>query len=205
MVDAGYITQKQASGQSKTPPKPIQKPKNELADRYYTDWIVDQLDDIIGTPEEDLIIETTLNSNIQNMAAASISETIAQNGEDRKFSQGAMVLMRPNGEVVALVGGKNYGTSQFNRVTQAIRTPGSSFKPLVYLTALEQGWSPDDTIMDEPITNWKYRPKNFGNEYYGEVTLEQALTLSLNTVAVRLMYQLGPDSVTAARPIPCTR
>ena len=195
MVDAGYITEAQAKGESKIPPKPTKKPTNAMADRYYTDWIVDSLDDLIGTPNEDLIVETTLNTDIQQTIQDSISTTIEKNGADKNMSQGAMVVMRPNGAVVALVGGKNYSSSQFNRATQSKRPPGSSFKPLVYLTALEQGWHPQDIIEDAPITRGRYRPKNFGNKYYGEVTIEEALTYSLNTVAYSLMKSTGPDAV----------
>lgn len=195
MVDAGYITEEEKNGQIKRPPIPTQKPSNELADRFYTDWIVDQLDDIIGTPKEDLVIETTLDTKIQNRLAQAIDKTIARNGANKNISEGAGVIMRPNGEVLALVGGHNYNLSQFNRATQALRPPGSSFKPFVYLTALEHGWSPDDTIIDEPITGSRYRPKNFGGKYYGEVTLEEALTYSMNTAAVRLMKDTGPTAV----------
>ncbi len=201
MVDAGYITQEEADGDLKAPPKPTQKPTNELADRFYTDWIVDELNALIGTPTEDIIVETTLNSNLQGAITQSISTVLGQAGQEKNISEGAMVLMRPNGEVVALVGGRNYNASQFNRATQSLRPPGSSFKPIVYLTALEQGWGPYDMILDAPITDSRYRPKNFGNKYSGEVTLEEALTFSLNTAAVRLMREVGPSAVlnTAAR------
>ena len=195
MVDAGYITEEQAKGDTKTPPKPTQKPTDAMAVRYYTDWIVDSLNDLIGTPNEDLIVETTLNPDIQQYIQDAISSTIEKNAEARNMSQGAMIVMRPNGAVVALVGGKNYSESQFNRATQAQRPPGSSFKPLVYLTALEHGFSPQTLIMDEPITRGRYRPKNFGHKYYGEVTLEEALTYSLNTVSFNLMKETGPDAV----------
>lgn len=195
MVDAGYITEEQAKGDNKIPPKPTQKPTDALADRYFADWIVDSLDELIGTPNEDLIVETTLNSKIQGYVQQSIASTIEQYGEDRQFSQGAMIVMRPNGAIVAMIGGRNYSESQFNRATQALRPPGSAFKPLVYLTALQNGWQPQDMIMDEPITKGRYRPKNFGHKYYGEVTLEEALTYSLNTVSFQLMKSTGPDAV----------
>ncbi len=195
MVDAGYITEDQANGNSKVPPKPTQKPTDELADRYYTDWIVDSLDDLIGTPEEDLIIKTTLDSRIQKHVQDEIASAVEQYGADRHFSQGSMIVMRPSGEVLALIGGRNYSASQFNRATQALRPPGSAFKPFVYLTALEHGWDPQHLIMDEPITTGRYRPKNFGHKYYGEVTLEEALTLSLNTISYQLIKEVGPDAV----------
>ena len=195
MVNAGYISEAQAKGDSKIPPKPTQKPSDLLADRFYSDWIVDSLDDLIGTPSEDLIVETTLNPRIQQYAQDAVTSTVEEYGEERHFSQGAMIVMRPNGSVVAMIGGANYSQSQFNRATQALRPPGSSFKPIVYLTALEHGWDPQDLIIDEPITKGRYRPKNFGHKYYGEVTLEEALTLSLNTVSFQLMKAVGPEAV----------
>lgn len=195
MADAGYITEEQAKGLSNVPPKPPQKPSTANAERYFTDWIVDGLDDLIGTPETDLIVHTTLYSDIQNVAQAAISDTLAKEGGDKKIGQGAAIIMSHDGAVLALVGGRDYNKSQFNRITQAQRQPGSSFKPFVYLTALENGWNPQSTIVDEPITQGRYRPSNFGNEYYGLVNLETALTYSLNTVAVRLTKDLGVDKV----------
>ena len=195
MVDAGYITEAQAKGESGIPPKPTEKPTDELADRYYTDWIVDSLDDLIGTPSEDLIIKTTMDSRIQKYMRDEVAASIEQNGPEHNFTQGAMVVMRPNGEVLGIIGGRNYSASQFNRATQALRPPGSAFKPFVYLAALEYGWHPQHLIMDEPITTGRYRPKNFGHKYYGEVTLEEALTLSLNTVSYQLIKDVGPDAV----------
>ena len=105
------------------------------------------------------------------------------------------MVMRPEGSVVALIGGADYAKSQFNRATQARRQPGSSFKPIVYLTAIENGWEPDDLVIDEPITKGRYRPQNFGGKYYGELTLENALALSLNTVAYQLIKDVGPPAV----------
>ena len=195
MVAAGYVTEEQLNGERKTPPKPTQKPTDALSDRYYTDWIVDSLDELIGTPEEDLIVETTLNPKIQKYVQDAITSTIEKHGAGKDITQGSMIIMRPNGSVVALVGGKNYSESQFNRATQARRPPGSAFKPIVYLSALEHGWDPQDLIDDAPITRGRYRPKNFGGKYYGEVTLEEALTYSLNTVAYNLMKEVGPNAV----------
>src|SRR5262249_39451535 len=151
--------------------------------------------DLIGTPEEDIIVETTMDPAIQKVAAESLYKVITENGVDRQISQGAVVTMLPSGEVLAMVGGTDYNINQFNRATQAHRQPGSSFKPIVYLAALESGYQPDDVILDAPFTEGRYRPKNFGNEYYGEVTLETALMLSLNTVSVRLVKDIGPQKV----------
>jgi penicillin-binding protein 1A len=195
MVDAGYITDKEAKHLTASAPKPAEKPTSGDSEKYYADWIVDNLQDLIGTPEEDIIVETTMNASIQRVAEASLIKAITDNGEAKKISQGAVVVMRPTGEVVAMVGGYNYSANQFNRATQARRQPGSSFKPIVYLAALESGWGPETVIVDEPFTEGRYRPKNFGGEYYGEVTLATALALSLNTVSVRLAKAMGPAKI----------
>ncbi len=193
MADAGFITDKELKAENAATPKPTPKPSDLMADQYYTDWVVDTLDELIGTPNEDLIVETTMNPRIQKYAQDAIADSVSKNA-GKNVSQGAMVVMRPNGAVVAIVGGTNYTQSQFNRATQALRPPGSSFKPIVYLTALEKGWHPNSWIIDEPI-NRKYAPKNFGGKYYGEVTLTEALTLSLNTVSVNLMRDVTPEAV----------
>ena len=194
MIDAGYLSQDEQNNLITKIPTPNRKPSG-TGERYYTDWIVDQIDDLIGTPKEDLIIETTMNARIQSTAEEALAKVIREHGEEKHMTQGAVVVMRPTGAVVAIVGGKDYGQSQFNRATQALRQPGSSFKPFVYLTALEHGWRPTDTILDEPIMTGRYRPKNFNNEYYGEVDLLTALTFSLNTVSYQLTKQLTPHAV----------
>jgi penicillin-binding protein 1A len=195
MVDAGYITDEEANAITNVPPVPVEKPSVGDSERYYTDWVVDSLQDLIGTPEEDIIVETTMDPSIQKVAENSLTKAIQENGLERQISQGAVIVMRPMGEVVAMVGGYNYTTNQFNRASQALRQPGSSFKPIVYLAALEAGYRPDDIVLDEPFKSGRYRPKNFGGEYYGEVTLETALMLSLNTVSVRLVKDMGPARV----------
>jgi len=195
MVDADYISQEQADGIKNAPPVPAAKPSGANAVRYYTDWIVDGLDDLTGAPEEDLVVKTTLDPKIQTIAENALAKYLREYGETRNVSQGAVIVMRPDGAVLAMVGGRNYALSQFNRATQATRSPGSSFKPFVYLTAYRMGLDPDDRILDAPIEEGDYQPKNYKDEYYGEVTLEEALTFSMNTAAVRLMQEVGKDSV----------
>lgn len=194
MVDAGYLDEKEKDQINASIPKPRKKPTGN-AQKYYSDWIVDEVNELIGTPEEDIIVETTMNIDIQKIAEDAISSTIRKSGEEKNITQGAAVVLRPNGAVVALIGGKDYGVSQFNRATQAARQPGSAFKPFTYLAALEHGWNPDDLVMDEPIKRGRYRPKNFGHKYYGEVTIAEALTLSLNTIAYQLIKDVSPNAV----------
>lgn len=195
MADAGYIEHDQKKTLSNIPPRPPQTRQSRNNARYFTDWVVDGLDDLIGTPNEDIEVYTTMDPKIQTLADQALSSHIDQYGEERAFSQGAVVVMQPAGAVVAMVGGYDYRKSQFNRVTQAKRQPGSSFKPVVYLTALENGWRPDTLITDEVITEGEYRPKNFGNKYYGELELQNALALSLNTVSYQLTKDVGVDKV----------
>src|SRR6267143_1426146 len=111
------------------------------------------------------------------------------------ISQGAFVAMTPQGAVRALVGGRNYAESQFNRAVAAKRQPGSAFKPFVYLTALERGLTPESVREDKPIALKGWKPENYSHDYHGPVTLTQALALSLNTVSVRLTLEFGPVAV----------
>lgn len=195
MVDAGYITKDEAQNAGTLAPTPRHKPAGEKAVRYFADWVIDGLDDLVGSPDMDMIVETTLDSGIQAKAEETLTKTLIENGESRHVSQGAVLVMRPDGAVLGMVGGRDYSASQFNRVTQASRAPGSSFKPIVYLTALEEGWRKSSQILDAPITQGKYRPKNFGDKYYGDVTLEEALRHSMNTASVRLMMEVKPSAV----------
>lgn len=197
MVDAGAITEKQAKAAIANRGKG--KDDDSLADgassRYFADWIVDNLDNVIGSPTEDLVVRTTLDPQVQEAAAQVIDDTVTKNADKLRVSQGASVVLRPDGSIVAMVGGVDYRKSQYNRAAQGMRQPGSSFKPIVYLAALEKGFTPYSMVVDEPITDGKYRPQNFGGKYYGEVTLLEALTYSLNTVSVRLAKAVGIESV----------
>lgn len=195
MVDAGFIEKKDFEKINAMPPSPRRKPSSGETIRYFTDYIVAQVEDLVGPMDKDIIVETTLDADIQKEAEEAITKGLLRWGTERNIGQGAAVVMRLDGAVVAMVGGRDYMSSEFNRATNSLRSPGSSFKPFVYLTALEQGIDMNDTIIDEPITEGKYRPQNYGNEYYGEVTIIEALTRSLNTVAVNLMKIVGPDSV----------
>lgn len=196
MADAGFIRKTDTGKLLADMPEAGMQDGDTTSYRYFTDWVVDGLDTLIGNTGKDLVVQTTLDKNIQQHAAKIILDTLNENGEARNIEQAANIIMGLDGAIVAMVGGKNYTQSQFNRITQAKRQPGSSFKPIVYLTALEQGYTPQSLVLDAPITEGKYKPKNFNDEYAGgEVTLHTALTRSLNTVAVRLIQQIGPENV----------
>lgn len=195
MRDAGYLEADDSPSVSKIPLPPPRKPGSVRATRYYADWVVDQIDDLIGPPDKDLIVETTLDPSVQSAAENALSRVLQEQGKARHIAQGAVMVMSTDGAVTAMIGGRDYKDSQFNRATQAFRSPGSSFKPFVYLAALEQGWTPGSMIEDAPIDSGKYRPGNYDGEYYGMVDLGTALAFSLNTATVRLMKEIGPARV----------
>lgn len=194
MHEAGFLSENEFAKLDKLPPSPPRKPSSGDTIRYFTDYIVQQVEDVVGMPEGDIIVQTTLDRDVQAAAESAITKAVQTYGEQHKLSQGAAVVMGLDGSVVAMVGGRDYDLSEYNRATNSLRSPGSSFKPIVYLAALEHGWAPNMTIIDEPIKG-KYSPQNYGGEYYGEVTLTEAITRSLNTVAVNLMKSVGPDAV----------
>ncbi|HTK85641.1 MAG TPA: transglycosylase domain-containing protein, partial [Patescibacteria group bacterium] len=195
MAEAGYITKQQAKRETLSIPTPKKKPVEGGGVHYFTDWVASSLDELAGTSEADMKVYTTLDPFIELQAETILSRVLRENGPDAHFSQGAIIVMDRSGAIRAMVGGRNYNENQFNRAVQAMRQTGSSFKPIVYLTALERGATPDDMIDSSPITTGRYRPGNYNNEYYGMVTFEQALAHSLNTAAVRLAQQIGIGNV----------
>ena len=162
---------------------------------YVADWVMDALNDALGHVDEDIVVQTTIDANLQASAEKSLNDELAQKGDKNGVAQGALVAMTPDGAVRALVGGRNYADSQFNRAVAAKRQPGSAFKPFVYLTAVEHGLTPDTVREDKPISVKGWQPENYNHEYFGPVTLTRALALSLNTVSVRLTLELTPMAV----------
>ena len=162
---------------------------------YVADWVMDALNDALGHVEEDIVVQTTIDAGLQASAEKSLIDELAQKGEKNGVAQGAVVAMTPDGAVRALVGGRNYADSQFNRAVAAKRQPGSAFKPFVYLAALEHGLTPDTVREDKPISVKGWQPENYRHEYFGPVTLTRALALSLNTVSVRLTLEMTPMAV----------
>ena len=163
---------------------------------YAADYVMDAINELVGRIEEDVIVETTIDGTMQAAAEKALVEELTQKGVKYDVEQGALVSMTPDGAVRALIGGVNYAESQFNRAISAKRQPGSAFKPFVFLTALERGLTPDTIRDDKPISVKGWRPENYTREYFGPVTLTQALANSLNTVSVRLTLEFGPTAVT---------
>jgi penicillin-binding protein 1A len=156
---------------------------------------MDVLDDFVGTVESDIVVTTTLNPALQAAAERALVDELTGKGAKFNVSQGAFVAMKPDGALQALVGGRNYEASQFNRATTARRQPGSAFKPFVYLAAVERGLTPATVREDAPVNYKGWTPENYSREYRGPVSLRDALALSLNTVAVKLGFEVGPKAV----------
>lgn len=194
MADANFITDAQAKASIGHPSYNV-KPVGAGTVNYVADWIGEVLDDLVGQIDESIKVETTIDPKLQSVAEAAIIDELAAKSVKFNVSQGALVAMTPDGAVRAMVGGRNYSDSQYNRAVTAKRQPGSSFKPFVYLTALEQGLTPDTMRQDAPIEVKGWRPENYTHEYFGAVTLTQALAMSLNTVAIRLGLEVGPKNV----------
>ncbi|RZN12540.1 penicillin-binding protein [Bradyrhizobium genosp. SA-3] len=194
MADAKFITDAQAKASIGHPSYNV-KPVGAGTVNYVADWIGEVLDDLVGQIDESIKVETTIDPKLQSVAEAAIIDELAAKSVKFNVSQGALVAMTPDGAVRAMVGGRNYSESQYNRAVTAKRQPGSSFKPFVYLTALEQGLTPDTVRQDAPIEVKGWRPENYTHEYFGAVTLTQALAMSLNTVAIRLGLEVGPKNV----------
>jgi penicillin-binding protein 1A len=197
MVEAGYIDAGTAAAAGREGGVLAKVPAARPGSRYFTDWIADQLSDFAGTGDRDLTVMTTLDPRVQQQAETAIADTLARDGERERVSQGALVAMAPDGAVKAMVGGRDYQESQFNRATQAERQPGSAFKPFVYLAGLEAGLRPEDTIDDTPIQIGNWRPHNYTNRYLGPVTVAEGLAESINTVAAQVAQRAGLGHVVA--------
>jgi len=194
MTELGFVTETMAKAALAQPARAV-KLAGTGSVNYVADWIMDVLDDLVGRVEQDLVVETTIDPALQTAAEKALLDELALKGQRLDVAQGALVAITPEGAVRAMVGGRNYAESQFNRAVAAKRQPGSAFKPFVYLTALERGLTPDTVREDKPVVLKGWKPENYSHEYHGPVTLTQALALSLNTVSVRLTLEVGPRAV----------
>ncbi|KAF0231788.1 MAG: hypothetical protein FD175_349 [Beijerinckiaceae bacterium] len=194
MVDQGFATAEMAK-LAKTNTADAKKRSRPGAGNYVADWIMDVLDDHIGAVEKDIVVKTTLDPKLQALAERTIATAFEPKRLKQNVEQVALVAMTPDGAVRAMLGGRDYAQSQFNRAVAAKRQPGSSFKPFVYLAALEKGLTPDTVREDAPINIRGWKPENYTHEYFGAVTLTQALAMSLNTIAVKLNVEVGPKVV----------
>jgi penicillin-binding protein 1A len=194
MTAEGFLSETEAQDAIATP-LAVKASDYVPATQYIADWVIEQLPGLVQKYDRSIIVETTIEPDLQARAETALRKRLNEEGGKLHVTQGAFVLMDTAGAVKALVGGKSYQKSQFNRATKAKRQPGSSFKPFVYLTAVEQGYSPGSVEVDEPIKIGDWEPENYKRKYLGTVTLKKALALSLNTVAAKLAYNVGPQNV----------
>lgn len=197
LVDEGYITPDEA-GRLKDVPPPIAPGASMLGNRYFTDWVIERARALVAgegqSAGQSLVIYTSLDPNVQ----AAAERALRRNLKADDSIQGAVVALTTEGAVVAMVGGKSYATSQFNRATAARRQPGSAFKPIVYMAGLEAGLKPDAQMEDRPVTIDGWTPRNYSGQYLGPVSLTEAFAKSINTVAVQISEFAGRARVAEA-------
>lgn len=194
MADQGFITQ-QAAKTALVAPAEAAERIGAGSVNYAADYVMDVLDDFIGAVDGDVTVLTTIDTKLQASAETILVEALAAQGAKLSASQGAVVSLAPDGALRALIGGRDYTKSQFNRATAARRQPGSSFKPFVYLTAIERGLTPDTIRDDSPVSIKGWQPENNTRTYRGPVTLQTAFAHSLNTIAVKLNQEVTPKEV----------
>lgn len=194
MVQENYVSDVDAQS-SIDAPSNIVSADYVPAKQYAVDWIAEQLPLLVKNFDQSIVVETTLDPVIQSSAEKALRRRLSESGKKLGVSEGAIVVLDTTGAVTAMVGGRSYKKSQYNRATKAKRQPGSAFKPFVYLTAFQNGYYPDSVEVDEPVTIAGWSPENYKQKYQGAVTLEQAFAQSINTVAAKLATAVGVENV----------
>jgi penicillin-binding protein 1A len=196
LVESGLMTEGQVFGARRNPATAVDR-RDENAPNYYLDWAFDEMKKLVDTfpksqTERVFVVRTALDVTLQRQAEAAVESSLRQYGQEYKARQAAAVVMDLDGAVRVMVGGRDYGTSQFNRATDALRQPGSSFKPYVYATALAAGIiKPTSTVVDQPICLGNWCPQNYTRAYAGSISVTTAIVRSINTIPVRLSVNLG--------------
>ncbi|KQZ63489.1 penicillin-binding protein [Rhizobium sp. Root149] len=188
LVQSGMMTEGQVVAARRNPASVIDRAELAAPD-YFLDWAFDEVQRLADEgkiKKRSLIVRTTIDMGLQQAAQEAVESSLREYGESYKVKQGALVMIENGGDVRAMVGGRDYGESQFNRATKALRQPGSSFKLYTYTLAMENGFTPDTMISDAPITWNNWSPQNYARSYKGRVTMLSAMAQSLNTVPVRL-------------------
>ncbi|QUS39271.1 PBP1A family penicillin-binding protein [Tardiphaga alba] len=203
LVDAGFMTEGQVFGARRNPAIAVDR-RQEVSPNYYLDWAFDEMRRLVNTfpksyVERVFVVRTAIDMNVQRAAETTVENQLRQFGRDYHATQAAAVLADLDGGIRAMVGGRDYGASQFNRAVDAMRQPGSSFKPYVYTAALLNGYTPKSVILDGPVCIGNWCPQNYGHSYSGNVTLTQAITRSINVVPVKISIALGKGSPKAGR------
>jgi penicillin-binding protein 1A len=194
MLDQGFISDDDASNAASQSAGTVAG--DYLPPRQYAvDWIDAQLPQLVKNYDQSIVVETTIDPAMQANAENALRGRLQQNGKKLGVSQGAMVVMDNSGAVLALLGGRSYQKSQYNRALKAQRQPGSAFKAFVYLTAMEHGYHPSSVEVDEPVKFGNWSPENYKHKYLGEVSLEQAFAQSINTISAKLTMAVTPKAV----------
>lgn len=202
MVANGKISQAAALEAKLKPATPERAQLSPPAAGWFADWVYRQAAANVPRLAGAVTVRTTLDLRLQELASNVIASTLSSEGNKMHATQAALVAMRPDGAVVAMVGGRDYSESQFNRAVQAKRQPGSLFKLFDYYAALRHGYTPDDTVLDEPVNIKGWKPEDYARRYHGRVTLADAFAHSYNDAAVRLSQQVGiPQVIAAARDL----
>jgi penicillin-binding protein 1A len=194
MVRAGYITTEDER-YALAHPASLEGYSASGSINYFVDWVADVLPGFTGEPNTDLVVRTTIDPSMQRAAEEIVAQALAAEGGKLGVTQAALVAMTPEGSVRAMVGGRSYAQSQFNRAVQALRQPGSAFKPFVYLTAMERGLTPETVRVDRPVSYGGWAPSNYSDRFEGPMSLKRALAGSVNTVAVQVAQEVGIRNV----------
>lgn len=195
MVQAGFMTEGQVVAARRQPATAVDR-SSTISPDYFLDFAFDEIQRIAqNIPHRNFVARTTFDTGMQQLADESVEFHLRQYGKTYKVEEAAMVVLDDDGGVRAIVGGRDYGLSQFNRATKALRQPGSSFKAYVYAAAMEKGHKPTDIIVDGPVRVGNWSPQNYGNSFAGRIQIQDAMARSLNTVAVRLSQESGPGKV----------
>lgn len=196
LVEAGFMTEGQVFGARRNPASVVDR-RDERAPDYYLDWAFDEMKKLVralpkSVHERVFVARLALDVNLQRHAEQAVENSLRQHGREYRARQAAVVVMEHDGAVRAMVGGRDYGESQFNRATDAARQPGSSFKPYVYAAALQSGgFRPNSVVVDSPVCIGNWCPKNYSGGYSGAMSLTQALVRSINVIPVKLSIALG--------------
>ncbi len=196
MVQSGLMTEGQVVAARRNPASVIDRDEKEAPD-FFLDWAFEEVQRIAARfKDHTLVVRTTIDLGLQQAAEEAVASSLREYGESYNVRQGALVMIENGGAVRAMVGGRDYGESQFNRATRALRQPGSSFKMYTYALAMENGYTPQTVVTDGPISWGNWSPQNYGRSYSGRVTMETALAKSINTIPVRLAKEkFGIDAI----------
>lgn len=198
MVEAGFMTDGQVHGARLNPAVPVDPNASFNSPEFFMDWAFEEAQRLTkGKGDFNLTVQTTLDVELQELAEKAVAGVLLPNRKPRRVQEAALVSMSLDGAVRSMVGGNDYGESQFNRAVNAKRQPGSTFKPYVYLTALQNGFKPNSRVVDFPVVCGRWSPKNYNRRYRGAITLEMALAKSINTIPVWLAKKVGHKNIVA--------